>query len=117
MSLAMRDNFRMIAWHRDLETARSAQEIARTAQAFLDALPSEMRAVLPPEVLPLQLEPEGIAEFTGRLNAAYWRRREQGEDPGVLEALWSFFLRASIQLARVDARARPRRRPSSRQAA
>ena len=96
----------MIAWHRDLETARTPLEVVRTAQAYVEAISSQDRATLPVELARMGFEDAaGLRAYGQALNDAYWKRREAGEPPGFLQELWSFFLRATIQLARLEGEA------------
>lgn len=92
----------MISWHRDLETARSAAEILRTAQSYLDGLTPAELGCLPEALRAMPADVEGLREFSRQLNDVYWLQRRTGDDPGVTQELWSFFLRATIQLTRIE---------------
>jgi hypothetical protein len=40
--------------------------------------------------------------YSRRLTEEYWQLRGTAADVGVLQELWSFFLRATIQIARLQ---------------
>ena len=44
---------------------------------------------------------DDIAFWSGRLTEEYWQLRGTAADAAVLQELWSFFLRASIHVARL----------------
>lgn len=92
----------MISWHRDLETARSAHEILRTAQSYLDGLTPDELGCLPVALRVTPCDVEALRAYSLQLNDAYWEQRRAGGDPGVVQELWSFFLRATIQLSRIE---------------
>lgn len=99
----------MISWHRNLETTRTAGEVLQTTRDFLATFASDQRARLPAAYCPRDIvETDDIREWSRRLTDEYWRQRNAGGELGALQEMWSFFLCASIQLARLDAAARER---------
>ena len=99
----------MISWHRDLENSRTAGEVLRTARDFLATFSSQDLARLPEGACPRQLaDEEDIRDWSRRLTDEYWRQRALGGELATTQEMWSFFLRASIQLARIDAARRER---------
>jgi len=99
----------MISWHRDLENARSAGEIVQTTRDFLATFSATELACLPETHRPREVRSEDdVRDWSRRLTDEYWRQRAAGGELGTMQELWSFFLRASIQLARLDAATRER---------
>ena len=99
----------MISWHRDLENARSAGDILQTTRDFLATFSAEELARLPEAHRPREVGTvDDIRDWSRRLTEEYWRQRAAGGELGSLQEMWSFFLRASIQLARIDAAVRER---------
>ena len=99
----------MLSWHRDLENARSAGEVVQTTRAFLATFSAMELACLPASHQPRDvLSADDIRDWSRRLTDEYWRQRAAGGELGTMQEMWSFFLRASIQLARLDAAARER---------
>ena len=93
----------MIAWQRDLETATTPLEIVQLARSFVAAMPREDIVRLPPDCTRGAIaSSDDVRAWSQRLNDAYWSRRSGGGDLGALQDVWSFFLRASIQLARIE---------------
>jgi hypothetical protein len=99
----------MISWHRDLESACTAGEVLQTTRDFLATFDSDERACLPEMFCPRDIATvDDIREWSRRLTDEFWRQRNAGGELAPLQEMWSFFLRASIQLARIDAAARER---------
>jgi hypothetical protein len=99
----------MISWHRDLENARTGGEVLRATQEFLRTFSADELARLPEAACPRLVRDEGdIREWSRRLADEYWRQRALGGELPATREMWSFFLRASIQLARIDAAHRER---------
>jgi hypothetical protein len=99
----------MISWHRDLENARTATEVVRTARDFMASFSPAELATLPQALVPRPVENEDdIRDWSRRLNDEYWRLRSLGGEMAATQEMWSFFLRASIQLARIAAGQRER---------
>lgn len=99
----------MLSWHRDLENARTAAEILQTTRDFLATFSSAELACLPTAHCPRQVATvDDIRDWSRRLTDEYWRQRAAGGELGTMQEMWSFFLRASIQLARLDAATRDR---------
>jgi hypothetical protein len=99
----------MISWHRDLENARTSGEVLQTTHDFLATFAPEDLACLPDTHCPRHVQgPDDIRDWSRRLTDEYWRQRNAGGELAPMQEMWSFFLRASIQLARIDAAARER---------
>jgi len=99
----------MISWHRDLENARTAGEILQVTRDFLATFSPAELACLPEAHRPQAVRgPDDIRDWSRRLTEEYWRQRAAGGELGAMQEMWSFFLRASIQLARIDAATRER---------
>lgn len=99
----------MISWHRDLENARTGGEVVRTTQDFLKTFPADELARLPEAACPrLVRDEDDIRDWSRRLADEYWRQRALGGELAATREMWSFFLRASVQLARIDAAHRER---------
>lgn len=93
---------RMISWHRELETATTPSEVVYLTRHFLANLAPHEVARLPEEARPEWIhDARDIREWRRRLTDEYWSRRGLGADVGVIQEVWSFFLRASIQLERI----------------
>lgn len=99
----------MLAWMRDLETAKTVNDVLSLAGGCVDALRSEGCRQLPPacRTRPLQ-DVEDIQWWSERLSEEYWRRRGLGLDVSAIQDAWSFFLRAAIQCARLSTRVESR---------
>ena len=99
----------MISWHRDLENARTAGEILQVTRDFLATFSAAELACLPDAYCPRDVQAvDDIRDWSRRLTEEYWRQRSAGGELGTMQEMWSFFLRASIQLARIDAATRER---------
>lgn len=99
----------MISWHRDLENARAPGEILQITRDFLATFSSDELACLPEAHCPRGVRTaDDIRDWSRRLTEEYWRQRAAGGELGTMQEMWSFFLRASIQLARIDAATRER---------
>ena len=99
----------MISWHRDLENAGTPVEVVQTTRDFLATFSAEELAYLPETHRPREIaSPEDIRDWSRRLADEYWRQRAAGGELDAMQELWGFFLRASIQLARIDAATRER---------
>ena len=99
----------MISWHRDLENARTAGEVLQTTRDFLATFSSADLACLPEAHCPRDIAGiDDIRDWSRRLTDEYWRQRSIGGELAPMQEMWSFFLRASIQLARIDASVRER---------
>ena len=92
----------MIHWHRDLErTATTRQVVALTRDYFATLTPRDLARV-PEGCRPSRIvDEEDIAFWSERLTEEYWHRHGTGADAGVVQELWSFFLRAAIHIARL----------------
>ena len=99
----------MISWHRDLENAGTATEVVQVARDFLGTFSSADLASLPEAHCPRAVTGvDDVREWSRRLTDEYWRQRAAGGELGTMQEMWSFFLRAAIQLARIDAATRER---------
>ena len=93
----------MIAWHRDLENASSPGEVLQLTRRFLESLAPREIAQLPADCRPGRIESASeLRQWSRRLTDAYWAMRSTAADVAVIQEVWSFFLRASIQLARIE---------------
>jgi hypothetical protein len=94
----------MLTWHHDLENACTTAEVVRTARNFVATFSASELATVPEALLPRQIEnDDDIRDCSRRLNDEYWWLRSLGGEMATTQELWSFFLRASIQLARIGA--------------
>lgn len=92
----------MISWHRELETAATPAEVVYLTRHFLANLSAPEIARLPEAARPEWVQDaRDIREWRRLLTEEYWTRRGLGGDVGVIQEIWSFFLRASIQLDRI----------------
>ena len=92
----------MISWHRDIEKARTPVEVILLARDYLATLTPRDFARVPERCRPGRIVNEGdIGLWSGRLTEEYWQLRGTAADVGVLQELWSFFLRASVHIARL----------------
>jgi hypothetical protein len=99
----MRQDRLMIAWQRDLENASSESEVVHLARRFLSAVPPNELARLPGECRLAAIDSVAdVHAWNRRITQAYWELRMRSADIAVIQELWSFFLRAAIQLARID---------------
>jgi hypothetical protein len=92
----------VLAWARDLEHARSPYVVVLLTREYVASIPAHELARVPEQCRPGRLLDESdIGRCSVRLTEQYWKFRGTATDVGVLQELWSFFLRASIQLARL----------------
>jgi hypothetical protein len=92
----------MISWNRDLENAGSVHEVVSTTRRFLATFSPRDLAALPEASVPREIvTDDDIREWSRRLSDEYWRQRALGGELATTQEMWSFFLRASIQLARI----------------
>jgi hypothetical protein len=95
----------MLAWARDLETAKDVPDVVYFARAYVAALPRAVLAGLPAACRARPIEGAADVRFWNeRLSEEYWRRRAAGADAETLQEAWGFFLRASVQVARFAGR-------------
>jgi hypothetical protein len=88
-------------WH-EIEHARSPYLVVLLVREYVASIPPHELARVPEQCRPGRLLDESdITRCSGRLTEEYWQLRGTATDVGVLQELWSFFLRASIQLARL----------------
>lgn len=93
----------MIAWQRDLEDATTSGEVVQLARRFVGSMPREAFAGLPAHCRPAFISgPDDVRDWSERLNRAYWEMRATSSDTDVMQQVWSFFLRATIRLARIE---------------
>lgn len=93
----------MISWQRDLESASTPTELVQLTRRFLASLSPREMAELPADCRPARLETGAdLRQWSRRLTDAYWAMRSTAADVTVIQEIWSFFLRASIQLARIE---------------
>ena len=93
----------MIAWQRDLDDAETAAEVVQLARGYVAAMPREAFALLPDHCRPAFIaHADDVRAWSARLNEAYWKRRGETQGSPALQDIWSFFLRASTRLARLE---------------
>ena len=93
----------MLTLTRDLEQARSTFQVLRLAREYLAALSASDVARIPEKCRPARiLDESDLARYSRRLTEEYWELRGTPADVGVLQELWSFFLRATIQIDRLQ---------------
>ena len=93
----------MLSWHRDIEGTTNTLQVVRLAREYLAALSPGDFARIPRNCLPGHVIDESdISRYSARLTQEYWRLRGTQADLGVLQEMWSFFMRASIQIARLN---------------
>jgi hypothetical protein len=92
----------VIAWQRDLQDAKTATEVVQLARGYVASMPRDAFARLPDGCRPAFIaSAEDVRECSAKLSEAYWSSRASG-DGAFMQDIWSFFLRASIQLARIE---------------
>ncbi|HWH42338.1 MAG TPA: hypothetical protein VNU21_20990 [Usitatibacter sp.] len=95
----------MLAWIRDLETAKDASDVVFFARAYLAALAPAAASLLPPACRARPIESSADVRFWSQcLSEEYWRRRAAGLVPEAMQEAWSFFLRANVQVSRLASR-------------
>jgi len=95
----------MLAWTRDLETAKNVSDVLYLARRCVDDLPRATVLQLPEACRTHDLlDVDDVLWWSERLSEEYWRRRGLGLDVEPLQDAWSFFLRASIQTNRLAVR-------------
>jgi hypothetical protein len=95
----------MLAWVRDLETAKDASDVVFFARAYLAALAPAAAALLPQPCRARPIESSADVRFWSEcLAEEYWRRRSAGAVPEAMQEAWSFFLRANVQVSRLASR-------------
>jgi hypothetical protein len=99
----------VISWQRDLEGTSSPGEVVQLTRSYIAAMSREAFASLPDECRPGFISSaEDVRDWSERINEAYWRLRRASADVSQLQDIWSFFLRATVRLARFEeARALP----------
>lgn len=95
----------MLCWIRDLETTKNVADVVCLAHDRIATLPEESRRQLPEACRSRDVRNAAdVHWWTERLSEEYWKRRALGLDVESIQDAWSFFLRASIQTARLAAR-------------
>ena len=95
----------MLAWMRDLETAKTVTDVVGLARQCVGELPAGVRRALPEACGTHDVRTaDDVRWWSERLSEEYWRRRGLGNDVDSLQDAWSFFLRASIQVSRLSTR-------------
>ena len=93
----------MLTWHCDIEKATNTHHVVRLAREYLATLSPSDLARIPPHCVPGHVIDESdISRCSERLTEEYWRLRGTQADLAVLQEMWSFFMRASIQIARLN---------------
>lgn len=97
----------MIHWHRDLERTGTPRQVVALTRDYLATLAPRDLARVPERCRPSRIfDEEDIGFWSGRLTEEYWQLRGTAADTAVIQELWSFFLRASIHIARLRESAR-----------
>ena len=92
----------MIHWHRDIEKTATARQVVALTRDYLASLSPRDLARVPERCRPSRIfDEEDIAFWSARLTEDYWQLRGTSADAAVLQELWSFFLRASVHIARL----------------
>lgn len=92
----------MIHWHRDIEKTGTSRQVVALTRDYLATLSPRDLARVPERCRPSRIfDEDDIAFWSTRLTAEYWQLRGTSADVGVVQELWSFFLRASIHVARL----------------
>jgi len=92
----------MIHWHRDLEKTATTRQVVALTRDYLATLTPRGLARVPERCRPSRIfDEEDIAFWSQRLTEEYWNLRATADDVGVVQELWSFFLRAAIHIARL----------------
>jgi hypothetical protein len=100
----------MLTWHRDIEKTTNTLQVVRLVREYLAALSASDFARIPRNCLPGHVIDESdISRYSERLTQEYWRLRGTQADLAVLQEVWSFFMRASIQIARLNELPRSKR--------
>jgi hypothetical protein len=93
----------MLTLTRDLDQARSTYQVVLLAREYLAALSANDVARVPEQCRPPRILDEAdLVRYSRRLTDEYWELRGTAADVGVLQELWSFFLRATIQITRLQ---------------
>ena len=93
----------MIHWHRDIEKAATARQVVALTRDYLATLTPRDLARVPERCRPSRIfDEEDIVFWSARLTEEYWQLRGTAADGAVVQELWSFFLRASVHIARLD---------------
>lgn len=92
----------MLAWHRDIERAKSPFEVALMTRDYVSTLDRAVFARIPEGCRPGRiLDESDIAALTARLTREYLPLRGTAADVGALQEMLSFFLRATVQIERL----------------
>jgi hypothetical protein len=93
----------VLAVTRDIEEAPSAYHVVLLVRECLASISPRELERIPEQCRPRRiLDESDIARYSRRLTQEYWQLRGTAADVGVLHELWSCFLRASIQIARLQ---------------
>jgi len=88
-------------WHREIERTDNAVQLMRLARDYVATLTPRDLARIPSHCRPgRMLDEDALCALSRRLAETYWQVRGSQTDAIVLHDLWSFFLRASVHLAR-----------------
>jgi hypothetical protein len=88
---------------RDLEQAPSSYHVVLLVREYLASLsPRELRR-LPEPCRPRRILDEAdIVRYSRQLTQEYWQLRGTAADVETLREIWSYFLRAAIQIAHLS---------------
>src|SRR2546423_14743772 len=97
----------MMHWYRDIEKTANARQVVALTRDYRATLTPRDLARVPERCRPSRiLDEEDINFWASRLTEEYWQLRGTAADVAVIQELWSFFLRASIHIARLRESAR-----------
>jgi hypothetical protein len=92
----------VIHWHHDLEKTATTRQVVALTRDYLATLTPRDLARVPERCRPSRIfDEEDIAFWGERLTEEYWQLRGTAADVGVVQELWSFFLRAGIHITRL----------------
>jgi hypothetical protein len=95
----------MVPDYRHLEEARTANQVVALTRDYLSTVSARDLARLPAPCRPKHIADEtDIAACARHLTREYWRWRGTAAEVGVLPEIWSFFLRATVQIDRLRER-------------
>jgi hypothetical protein len=93
----------VLAVTRGIEEAPSAYHVVLLVREGLASISPRELERIPEQCRPRRILDEAdIVRYSRRLTQEYWQLRGTAADLGVFHELWSCFLRASIQIARLQ---------------
>jgi hypothetical protein len=96
----------VLALRQEIEQATSTSHVVLLTREWVAGLTAAELQRVPEPCRPRRILDEAdVLRLSRSLTQAYWQLRGTAADVGVLQELWSFFLRAAIQIARLRERA------------